>query len=77
MSQSITKGLTKLDGSLYIDKNNGDVFMIHSTWFKQPMGNIKDTDAFDIFTNSFGTKDGKKIRKALAVSIMKSVKFEM
>lgn len=73
MTQSVTKGLTKLDGNLYIDKETGDIFIIHGNWLKTPVGSIQGTELFDIFDDSFGTKDGNKTRKAIARAILKSL----
>lgn len=75
-AQSVTKGLTKLDGNLYIDKNSGDIFTVHGNWLKTPLVSIAGTELFDIFEESFGTEDGSKTRKAIARSIMRSFKYE-
>lgn len=73
MTQSVTKGLTKLDGNLYIDKISGDIFTIHGNWLKTPLGTIQGTPLFEEFEESFGTKDGSKTRVAIARTIMKSL----
>lgn len=73
MTQSVTKGLTKLDGNLYIEKNTGDIFTIHGNWLKTPVVTIQGTPLFKEFEDSFGTKDGNKTRIAIAKVIMKSL----
>lgn len=72
MTRSVTKGLTKLDGNLYIEKNTGDIFIVHGNWLKTPLGSIAGTELFELFEDSFGTKDGSKKRVAIARAIMKS-----
>lgn len=73
MTQSVTKGLTKLDGNLYIDKTSGDIFTIHGNWLKTPVVSIAGTELFEVFEDSFGTEDGSKTRVAIARVIMKSL----
>lgn len=69
--KSVRKGLTKLDDNLYIDKNNGDIFLIHGNWLKTPIGSIAGTELFEVFNDSFGTKEGNETRKAIAKSLKK------
>ena len=76
MKQSVTKGLTKLDGNLYIEKRTGDIFTVHGNWLKTPLVSIAGTELFDIFEDSFGTEDGSKTRIAIAKTIMKSFEYE-
>ena len=66
MMKSVTKGLTKLDGNLYIDKNTGDIFTVHGNWLKTPIGSIAGTELYEMFEESFGTEDGIKTRIAMA-----------
>jgi len=73
MTESVTKGLTKLDENLYIEKNSGDIFIIHGNWLKTPIGSIAGTEAFEIFESSFGTKDGNETRKAIAKIIIRNL----
>ncbi|MCK4668232.1 hypothetical protein KAU33_15885 [Candidatus Dependentiae bacterium] len=69
--KSVRKGLTKLDDNLYINKNNGDIFLIHGNWLKTPVGSIAGTELFEVFNDSFGTKEGDETRKAIARSLIK------
>lgn len=69
---AVTKGLTKLDDNLYIDRDTGDIFMIHGNWLKTPIGSIAGTELFDMFDDSYGTQDGIKTRKAIAKILSKS-----
>ena len=64
--ESVTKGLTKLDGNLYIEGSSGDIFMIHGNWLKTPIGSISGTELFKMFVDSYGTQEGSKTRKAIA-----------
>ena len=73
MAESVTKGLTKLKGNLYIEKNSGDIFIIHGNWLKTPIGSIADTESFEIFEKSFGTENGKETREALAELIERNL----
>lgn len=70
MTDAITKGLTKLDGHLYINKRNGDIFTIHGNWLRTHIGSIKNTKSFDKFNDTFGTENGDKARKEIAAAIM-------
>ena len=45
-------------------------------WFKKEIGNIKGTKVFDSVLESYGTKDGKKIRLRAAKSIIKSISYK-
>ena len=73
MAESVTKGLTKLKGNLYIEKDTGDIFIIHGNWLKTAIGSIAGTESFEIFERSFGTENGKETREALAELIEKNL----
>lgn len=74
MEKAITKGLTKLDKNLYINKNTGEIFTVHGDWLITSIGSIAGTELFHRFDESFGTKYGNKTRKEIAQIIINNYK---
>ena len=74
----MSKGWTKLAGQLYINIRTGDVQFRYGEggWFKKDLGNIKGTKVYDAVYESYGTKEGKKIRLRAAKSIIKSIGYK-
>ena len=68
---------TKLDGKMHLNTKTGDVEIRYGSddWFKQPLGNIKGTNAYQRVMDTFGKKEGLKTRKAVAQAVMKSIQF--
>ena len=68
-----TKGLTKLAGQMYIDKKNGDVFVVYGGWHKTKIVNIEGTTLFEDFKASYGKSGGKAKRERIAIAIANSI----
>ena len=72
------KEWTRLDGQLYLNISSGDVEFRYGEggWFKKDIGNIKKTKLFKQILDTYGKKEGTRIRKAAARAIIKSIKYK-
>lgn len=72
------KEWTKLDGQMYINLSNGDIEFRYGEagWFKKNIGNIKNTKTFKKIIDTYGKKEGARVRKAAARAIIKSIKYK-
>jgi len=68
----------KLHGQLYMHGRTGQVEMRYGEggWHKTSLGSIKGTKAYDAVRDSYGQKNGAKIRKAAALAIVRSLRFK-
>ncbi len=72
------KEWTRLDGELYLNLSTGDVELRYGEggWFKKNINNIKKTKLFKQILDTYGKKEGLRIRKAAARAIVKSISYK-
>jgi len=75
----MAKKLVKLAGSLFVDFNSGDLYMKYGSggWFETKIGTIKGTDALVKVKETYGKKEGQKVRLAVARAIMTKGKWSI
>lgn len=72
----MVKGWHNLSGQLWMNFTTGKIEMRYGEggWHRTDLGNVKTTKAFKKTVVAYGTKKGKRYRKSLAVSIMRSIR---
>lgn len=65
----------KISSGLYVHGGTGDVVVTYGQggWFKKKIGNVKGTKAFKALGDTYGTKEGARVRRNFARAIDRSL----
>ena len=71
MAKKLTKDINMV-GNIYMQPD-GTIYVLHGNWFKYKFSKIpKTSKTYKRIVESYGTKDGKKVRAVAVKALMKA-----